>query len=215
MRRRVFLAMGFLMITLAGGMVVIGLMPARGGAAAESDLPVPDPAHGQALDFRAPAFTLMDTEGRAFASSDLDGRVWVVDFIFTRCQLVCPVMTQRMSLLQQRLEEVGLDEVRLVSITVDPEHDTPAVLKAFAEQYGADPERWTFLSGDREKIWRLVQEGFRLALDEDPGNDLMPITHSSRFLVVDRENVVRATFDGLSEASMDSLVPYVGALVAR
>lgn len=213
-RHRIFLALGFTMLTLAGGMIVMGLMT-RPASTTTVGTAEPDPAFGSPLEQPAPAFSLINADGEAFDSETLAGQVWVVDFIFTRCQLVCPIMTLRMSQLQERLELLGLKDARMVSISVDPDNDTPEVLAAFADKYSADRARWSFLTGDRTTIWDLVQDGFKLALDEDPGNDMMPITHSSRILVVDRSGTVRATFDGLTEGTVEAIAAYVGALSAE
>ncbi|QDU72711.1 SCO family protein [Mucisphaera calidilacus] len=206
--QRLFLAAGFVMLTIAGSMIAL-TTAARFRA---EERPAIDPAYGTAIDHPAPVFTLTDASGEPFSSEELAGEIWVVDFFFTRCQLVCPIMTLNMSRLQRQLDAAGMGEIRLVSISVDPENDTPEVITAFAGRYNADPERWTFLTGDRATIWPLVEEGFQLALDEDPGNTLMPITHSSRFLVVNREGVIVASFDGLTTGSIDALTNYLATL---
>jgi protein SCO1/2 len=111
-----------------------------------------------------PDFTLFGRHGQPVTKADLLGKVWIVNFIFTRCVEECPLLTSRMA----RLQEVFVDEadVRLVSITIDPEHDTPEALSAYAENVGAHPQRWLFLTGEKERIYRLAREGFRLGVFE-------------------------------------------------
>lgn len=208
--QRLFLAAGFIMLTLAGGMIMMSISGRMQSPAEPSSLI--DPAYATEVNHPAPDFTLTDIQGQPFSSESLKGDIWVVDFFFTRCQLVCPIMTQNMSVLRDRLKEQGLDDIKLVSISVDPEHDTPALLTEYAARYKGDPKQWTFLTGDRATIWPLVEEGFQLALDDDPGNDLMPITHSSRFLVVNREGIVTASFDGITAGSIDALTQYLAVL---
>jgi len=105
-----------------------------------------------------PAFSLVDQNGQTVTNADLRGKIWIADFVFTRCKGPCPLMTARMLEMQKAL--VKTPEVKLVSVTVDPAHDTPEVLKAYAEANFADPNRWKFLTGDQAVIEKLVTEGF-------------------------------------------------------
>jgi cytochrome oxidase Cu insertion factor (SCO1/SenC/PrrC family) len=109
-----------------------------------------------------PDFTLIDQRGRPVQRGDLEGKVWLVSFIFTNCPDECPLMTAEMARLQSDLAH--LDDLRFVSISVDPDHDTPAVLSQYAERFNADPNRWSFLTGDKRAIYRLAKEGFRLGI---------------------------------------------------
>jgi len=111
-----------------------------------------------------------------------------------------------------------LPDLRLVTITVDPKRDTPERLKEYAAKYGADPQRWLFLTGDREAIYRLSTDGFKLAAiveqDEVQSTD-HPILHSTRFVLVDREGQVRAYYDGTSEKDMERLAADARRLAAE
>jgi len=133
-----------------------------------------------------PAFSLTDQEGRTVTKEDLRGKIWIADFFFTRCAGPCPLMTARMLEMQKAL--VKTPEVKLVSITVDPEHDTPEVLKVYAEANFADPDRWMFLTGDKAVIEKLVTEGFMQHLSEEDGEPV----HGTMFLVVDGNGMVRS-----------------------
>jgi len=129
----------------------------------------------------------------------------VASFIFTRCRSTCPLQTAQMARLQQRLHEEG-KQVLLVSISVDPEHDTPQVLQEYAQRWGADPGRWRFLTGPREAIWRLSRDGFRLGVGDDPGFAEMPIFHSTKVALVDGQGRVRGYYDGISEEGTAELL---------
>ncbi len=157
-----------------------------------------------------PDFRLTERSGRPAGRVDLLGKVWIANFIYTHCTETCPVQTARLARLQP--EFAGEGDLRFVSITVDPQHDTVAALRSYAEQYGADPERWLFLTGEKREIYRLAKEGFHLGVvdPDDPGQAagrlrwLEPasafathgskglIMHSSRFVLVDRQARVRA-----------------------
>jgi protein SCO1 len=125
-------------------------------------------------------------EGKPLTKEDLLGKVWVADFVFTRCNGPCPVMTSRMAELSRGLIKAG--DVRLVSISVDPEHDTPSVLGEYAARMTADPSRWVFLTGPKPEIDAFARKGMFQALAYD-GNGVP--THSTRFLVIDRAGRIR------------------------
>lgn len=133
-----------------------------------------------------PDFSLIDQNGQTVTKDDLRGKIWIADFIFTRCKGPCPLMTARMLEMQRAL--VKTPDVKLVSVTVDPAYDTPEVLKAYAEANRADPERWKFLTGDKAVIERLVTEGFMQHLAEENGEPV----HGTMFLVVDGNGMVRS-----------------------
>jgi protein SCO1/2 len=150
-----------------------------------------------------PDFTLTDQEGRPFGAEALRGSVWVADFVFTRCPDVCPAITARMKALQDRLP-AGDDPIRLVSISVDPEHDTPAVLTAYAARFGARPG-WVFLTGSRSDVSTLLRDGFKVAW-ADGGPPSSPITHSDRFALVDRQLRIRRYYHGTGDEPLDALI---------
>jgi protein SCO1/2 len=133
-----------------------------------------------------PDFTLTDQDGKTVTKDDLRGKIWIADFIFTRCKGPCPLMTARMLEMQRAL--VKAPEIKLVSVTVDPEYDTPEVLKAYAAANKADPDRWKFLTGDKAVIEKLVTEGFMQHLAEENGEPV----HGTMFLVVDGNGMVRS-----------------------
>ena len=133
-----------------------------------------------------PSFELFDQLGNTFTKDELLGDVWVVDFGFTTCAGPCPIMTAQFSELQDRFSDQ--EDFRLLSISVNPEYDTPEVLKRYGDDYGADHSRWTFLTGDREKIRSLAWEGFHVGKEEDP------IFHSTYFILVDKEGKIRGYY---------------------
>jgi protein SCO1/2 len=149
-----------------------------------------------------PPFTLTERSGRPVGSNDLSGSVWIADFVFTRCPDVCPVLSSRMAALQTPLA-TGDDPVRLVSLSVDPAHDTPAVLASYAEHYGAGPN-WLFLTGSRDATAALLRDGFRVAFADD-GPSTAPITHSDRFVLVDRALQIRGYYHGSDPADVERL----------
>lgn len=159
---------------------------------------------GTVADFR-----LTDQEGRPVGLEDLKGRVWVADFIFTRCMGPCPVISRAMA----RVAKAAGPDARFVSFTVDPGHDSPPVLKDYAERFGADPARWSFLTGDTQAVRDLVMGSFKSALQENAGAPPgEAVTHSLHFVLVDKTGRIRGYFTGTDEAALGRLVRRVEAL---
>jgi protein SCO1/2 len=163
-----------------------------------------------------PEFALTERSGRTVNSSELAGRVWVANFVFTDCAGPCPLLSQRMSRLQDALGEQP--DVQLVSFSVDPETDTPDVLSGYAKRWGADPERWLFLTGDKTDLYHLIKDGFKLAISDgsepdNPGPGI--ITHSLRFVLVDRQGKIRAYYPGDEPDLEEKILPAIGRLVAE
>lgn len=162
--------------------------------------PEPLPVFG-----KLPTFSLVNRDGRTIRLEDLAGAPWVADFIFTRCPASCPMMSARMARLERSLPKDR--DLLLVSITVDPAYDTPEVLNRYAKRFEA-PERWLFLTGEREDVRRLSIEGFKLGLDMDPPPGMAgpePILHSTRFVLVDGEGQIRGYYEAFDEASTEKL----------
>lgn len=153
-----------------------------------------------------PAFTLTDRSGATVTLATLAGRPWIADLVFTRCQLSCPRMTERMASLGERLAP----GVRRVSISVDPGHDTPAVLAEYARAHKAEAPDWLFLTGDEAEMRRLAVEGFKLGVapadPTDPRAAQEPVTHSTRFVLVDGAGRVRGWYDAFDEGSLGKLL---------
>ena len=118
------------------------------------------PLEGLQVFGTVPPFSLIERSGTPVTRDDLMGTVWIVNFFYTHCPDTCPLQTANMAQLQRDLEDIR--DLRLVSITVDPDRDTPPVLKEYADRYGADTARWLFLTGEKKAIYRLAREGFHL-----------------------------------------------------
>jgi protein SCO1/2/putative membrane protein len=147
-------------------------------------------------------FTLIERSGREVSKSDLNGKIWVACFFFTHCATVCPQVTQTMHHIQEQVRKVGYPDVVLVSITVDPDRDTPAVLQTYAMGHGADPGRWLFLTGKQDDVYRLIREGFRVSVAQNTGKDRYPgneVSHSTRLMLVDQAGKIRGLYDGRTE----------------
>ena len=166
-------------------LMAISIVIVRSARASIADMPVISDL---------PEFSLIDQKRRPFTRADLNGRIHLVDFIFTSCPAVCPTMSTNMQQLYGAFE--GSDEVRLLSITVDPETDTPEVLADYAQRFGVTDDRWLFLHGSIEDVVELSEKGFLLAASG------LPAGHSTRLALVDDKGQVRRYYDSLSEESL-------------
>lgn len=145
---------------------------------------------------------MTDSNGSPFNSSELAGKVWVADFIYTNCPAACPMMTYKMHALAKDVNP----SVRLVSISVDPARDTPAALKAFAAHYGGATSQWNFLTGSPETVHLLAWSTFHV------GDVLGKIEHSTKFVLVDQNGFIRRYYSSFDPEDMKTLVHDADAL---
>lgn len=187
--RRLLLAASIsLMLFSLGGLLWLNLRLTGKGFFGTTPLPV----LAQLPDFR-----LAERSGQKLGLSDLKGKVWIADFIFTRCPGPCPRMSSRMAALQRDFRsEEGL---RLVSISVDPEFDTQEVLTTYAAQYQAEAGRWFFLTGDKTAIHHLAKSGFLVGGVDDV------TLHTTRFVLIDRQGRVRGYYSSSDEDDLRKL----------
>ena len=149
-----------------------------------------------------PSFQLVNQKGQPFGSGQLNGKIWIADFIFTSCRGPCPLISTRMSELQKPLEKT---DVHLVSFTVDPHTDTPEVLREYAEKLHAEPKRWDFLTGSKPAIYKLSHDGFKLAVSDGSDAEGIPV-HSTRMVLVDRHGQIRGYYEGTEADAVTNLL---------
>jgi cytochrome oxidase Cu insertion factor (SCO1/SenC/PrrC family) len=174
---------GLLLLAAAGGLAGFAALR-HGGPPLDDFGPVGD-------------FSLTERGGRTVTAADLAGKVWIASFVFTRCTGPCPQVTGTVARVQGALR--GEPDVRLVTFTVDPERDDPDELKKYADHFGADPERWLFLTGSEDQLYGLIEKRFHLGVQHNKGADAKPgaeVTHSTKLALVDRRGHVRGYFDG-------------------
>jgi protein SCO1/2 len=205
----VLLSIGFIIV---GGLVVVTILESKSGRRPSPDAVAPlrnsntvpgyslVAPHSEVITnlpviSQVADFTFTNQLGNEFCSCDLNNEVWVANVIFTRCPSVCPIISQKVADLQKLIPTN--QPVRFLTFTTDPDHDTPAVLKRFADRFGANPDRWLFLTGPSAEIRKAVVDSLKLiAVENEPGkresaNDLF--THSMALMLVDRQGRVRAS----------------------
>jgi len=160
---------------------------------------------------RVPPFRLVDQTGQPLSSDALAGRVWVANFIFTRCPSICPLFTRKMAKIQDGVRELG-NAIHLVSFTVDPEYDTPPVLTEYAKEHKASPRLWSFLTGDRAELQKTVVDGLHVHMSKE-GDDLMSIGHGGHFVLVDANMQVRGYYDSGEADAVDRILRDAGRLM--
>ena len=149
-------------------------------------------------------FKLYERSDREFDSKELKGKIWITSFFFASCPGFCPKQNQQVSLLAQKWGPRG---VRFVSITVDPEQDTPSVLRDYARRFQADQDNWLFLTGPLPLIRRVGSDIFQVNIEKE--------THSGHLIVVDRAGKKRGVFDSMSKSDVQRLEDFLEALLAE
>jgi protein SCO1 len=162
---------------------------------------------------QVPDYELINENGQRFGSNDLKGRIYLANFVFTRCPSICPKMLSDLEKIQKRVRGTG-QKVAIVTFTVDPEHDNETVLFKVARERKANPHIWSFLTGsDKEQMFKLYRDGFKVGVEQNPQN-LFDIAHSEKIVLVDGENRVRGYY-AFDEHSVNKLMIDVGLLINR
>ena len=160
------------------------------------------------VEASVPDFNLTNQQGQPLSLSDMVGKIWIADFIFTHCPTICPAMTQEMARLQS---EFATDPVYFVSFSVDPERDTVDVLSRYATAYGADDRHWHFLTGEKTAIHQLAEQGFRLTTGQN-GNEPF---HSPHFVLVKADGNIHDYYNSRSKPALLRLRQDVKALLKK
>lgn len=156
-----------------------------------------------------PPFSLTDQHNAAVGKEWLEGKLTVVDFIFTNCPDICKSMSTEMLRVQEAFRDDA--QMQLLSFTVDPAFDTPAVLKGYAERLGAKEHNWKFVTGDKASIYRLARCGFLLPVQEGDGGPT-DFIHTSKLVLVDGKGRIRGYYDGLDREEVDRLIQEIRIL---
>lgn len=159
-----------------------------------------------------PDFKFINQYGDTVTAADFKGKIYVTDFFFTTCPTICPVMKKQMLKVYEQIK--GQADVAILSHTIDPQHDTPAVLKQYADDLGVTGKQWQFVTGDREKIYEIGEKKYLVVAGTDstaPGGYI----HSGAFILVDKEKRIRGTYNGTDEESTQRLLKDLKKLQAE
>lgn len=186
------------------GVIIIAITGINLWSAFDTEPEVPT----KVVETSVPDFNLTNQQGQPLRLSDMAGKIWIADFIFTNCPTICPAMTQEMARLQS---EFVADPVYFVSFSVDPERDTVDVLSRYATAYGADDRRWHFLTGEKTDIHQLAEKGFSLAA----GHQGSEILHSARFALIAPNGNIYGHYDSRSKPALLRLRQDVKSLLKK
>ncbi|MCC9138287.1 SCO family protein [Pontibacter silvestris] len=164
---------------------------------------------GDTVFHRVPAFMLTSQQGETITPAKFEEGVYVVNFFFATCPGICKKMSSQMVRIQEKFRNES--SVKLVSITINPEHDSVSVLQDYAAQYGANNEQWYFLTGPRDQIYNLATEGFYLPVQQVEGQQ--DFIHSEKFMLVDKNQRIRGVYDGTDPKDVDRLVTEINVLL--
>jgi protein SCO1/2 len=198
-------------LLLAGALALAALPVLAGCQRSQAADAAPLPALGT-----VGPFWLTDQDGKTFTEASLDGSVWVAAFMFTRCPTVCPEMVRRMKLLQEQARAGGV-RLSLVSFSVDPENDTPEVLRTFARERELDTSNWRFLTGDSQVIRDTAEKGFKIGVDGTPreGQEHFGITHGTHLVLLDGHRTIRGYYQSSDPERVSALLKDARRLAAE
>jgi protein SCO1/2 len=157
---------------------------------------------------RVPEYKLTDQQGKVFSSDQLKGKVYVADFVFTRCTGICPKMTSQLTRVQEKFAEKN--DVVLVTYTVDPEYDSVGAMNGYAEEYKAIYGKWYMLTGAKADIYDLANNGYMVAAAEEGEEQFV---HTPKFTLVDKKGRIRGYYDGTKPEDVDKLMTEIDVVL--
>jgi protein SCO1 len=166
---------------------------------------------GDTIYHTVPSFSLVNQEGKVISEKDLSGKIYVASFFFATCPTICPKMNANLQAVAEKFKDV--DEVKFLSITINPEQDSIPVLAEYAAKRNADPSRWWFLTGNKGSIYTLAREGFMVSAAS--GKTAEDFFHSQDFILVDKENHIRGFYDGLDDGDIRKIKDEIKLLVVE
>lgn len=164
------------------------------------------------VDHTIPDYKLVNQDSNWVTPETFEGKVYVADFFFTSCPTICPTMKKEMLRVYEAYKDH--DEVGIISHTIDPEYDTVALLKDFAEKLDVEAPKWNFVTGEKEDIYELGQKGYMVTAMEDE-NEAGGYLHSGAFVLVDKERKIRGVYDGTRSEEVDKLIADIELLLAN
>jgi protein SCO1 len=163
-------------------------------------------------DYEIADFNYTNQNNEKVSLKDLEGKVWIADFIFTNCETVCPPMTFNLTKLQKELKKEGVEDYKIVSFSVDPEHDKPQVLKDYLSNFEADTSKWDMLTGYQfEEIKEFAEHSFKSIVADDPKSD--QVIHGTSFYLVNQEGVVVKNYSGNSDVPYEEITADMKTLI--
>lgn len=163
-------------------------------------------------DFKVPEYQFINQDSLPISNSFTDGKIWVAHYFFTTCPTICPAMISGISDVQEKFK--NNEELKIISLTVNPETDTPNVLKNYAELRNIDTKQWQLVTGDKKILYRFARKGLFIEATDGDGsaNDFI---HSEKLVLIDRDNRIRGYYDGTESVDVNLLINDIQRLIAE
>ena len=165
---------------------------------------------GRTVHYRAPDFLFVDQRNQSISEEKFEGKIHVVDFFFTSCPTICPMMTTHLTQIQEHFKEDN--RVGILSYSIDPQHDTPQKLEAYAQLYDIDPEKWSMLTGASTDVFELAKDYKVMAFDDSVG-ETPNLIHDGTFVLVDGQRRIRGYYNGLEQLDVHRLIEDIELLL--
>ena len=191
------------------GLVALGML-----ACQEKDLPILGRREisnsGDTVYHKVGDFKLLNQDSLWVGTDYFDNKIFVADFFFTSCPDICPLMKTQMLRVYKAYQDLG--EVGFLSYTIDPEYDTPEILKDYAHRLGIEGDQWQFVTGPQEEIYRIAQKYYMVTAQDDPEAP-RGVMHSGAFILVDKDKRIRGIYDGTKPEKVDILIADISTLL--
>jgi protein SCO1/2 len=169
-----------------------------------------DTQTGEITYYQAPQFAFTNQSNKTITSENFNGKIYVVDFFFSSCPTICPVMTNNLTLVQERFREN--ERVGIISYSIDPTYDTPERLAAYADLYQVDASKWSLLTGDKSEIFEIAKD-YKVRAFDDTFAGESNLIHDGTFVLIDDKRRIRGYYDGLSEGDVQRLIEDIDVLL--
>lgn len=169
----------------------------------------PPPANGDTMH-RVIPFRFLSQDGKEVTEKDFEGKIYVAEFFFTRCPSICPIMTSELGRVQEAFQDTK--DVKILSHSIDPLYDSVGVLKEYAKRYNANPEMWTFVTGDSTAMYNTAKCGYFIAVQKSPDSSLI-FDHSDKLVLIDKQRRIRGFYSGVKREEVDRLIAEIQILM--
>jgi protein SCO1 len=171
-------------------------------------------AKGDSVYHAIPDFKFVNQDGDTISQADFKNKIYIADFFFTSCPTICPVMKTQMLRIYEKFKDSS--ELGILSHTIDPRHDSVAVLKAYKEKLGVNTNQWQFVTGEQEKIYEIAQKSYMVsAMEDKEAVDEGGFVHSGAFVLVDKNRNIRGVYDGTKEKEVNRLIKDIELLLQK
>lgn len=215
MKKNIFFKVGILLTVLAVPAFIILFL--HGFGENKFEIPVMNPASPDCKSnavggtHRVPPFKFTSQDRKEITEKDFEGKVYIVNFFFARCPDICPTMTSELLRAQEAFKD--FPDVKMLSFSVDPAHDSVEVLKSYAEKFEVDTKFWTFVTGSKKEIYNMARCGYFISARENSSPIAVDFVHSDKVVLIDKDKRIRGYYGGTERKEIDRLITEVQILL--